>query len=73
MQGKYKSEDIIYKCVVTATVHPRKVCLGTAEGEFKQRYCNHKKSFKNRKYANETSLSKYIWEMKDPKSNVVHS
>ena len=65
MEGKCRSEDIIYKCVVTATGHPRKVYLGTAEGDFKQRYYNHKKSFRNRKYANETSLSKYIWEMKD--------
>ena len=31
--------------------------LGTADGDFKQRYYNHKKSFKNRKYPNET-LSK---------------
>ena len=65
LEGKCRSEDMIYKCVVTVTGHPRKVYLGTAEGDFKQRYYNHKKSFKNRKYANETSLSKYIWEMKD--------
>ena len=25
LEGKCRSEDIIYKCVVTATVHPRKV------------------------------------------------
>ena len=68
LEGKSRSEDIIYKCVVTATGHPRKVYLGTAKGDFKQRYYNHKKSFKNRKYANEASLSKYIWEMKDKHS-----
>ena len=49
LKGKCRSEDIIYKCVVTATGHPRKVHLGTAEGDFKQRYCNHKKSFQNQK------------------------
>ena len=38
---------------------------GTTEGEFKKRFYNHKKSFKNRGYASDTSLSKYIWEMKD--------
>ena len=32
LEGKCRSEDIIYKCVVTATGHPRKVYLGTAEG-----------------------------------------
>ena len=41
------------------------VYLGIAEGNFKQQYYNHEKSFRNQKYANETSLSKYIWEMKD--------
>ena len=45
--------------------HPWKRLLGTAEGDFKQRYYKHKKSFRNQKYANDTSLSKYIWEMKD--------
>ena len=36
LEGKCRSEDIIYKYVVTATGHPRKVYLGTAEGDFKQ-------------------------------------
>ena len=65
MEGKCRSEDIIYKCAVIATGHPRKVYLDTAEGDFQQRYYNHKKSFRNRKYPTETSLSKHIWEMTD--------
>ena len=32
LEGKCRSDDIIYKCVVTATGHPRNVYLGTAEG-----------------------------------------
>ena len=32
LEGKCRSEDIIHKCVVTATGHPRKVYLGTTEG-----------------------------------------
>ena len=39
--------------------------LGIAEDDFKQRYYNHKKSFRTQEYGNEISLSKYIWEMKD--------
>ena len=31
LEGKCRSEDIIHKCVVTATVNPRKVYLGTAK------------------------------------------
>ena len=65
LEGKCRSEDIICKCVVTATGHPLKVYLDTVEGYFKQRYYNHKKSFRNRKYANETWLLKDIWEKKD--------
>ena len=30
---------------------------------FKERYGNHKKSFKNEKYKYETELSKYIWDL----------
>ena len=60
LEGKYRSEDIIYKCALTATGHPRNVYLGTGEGDFKRRYYSHKKSFRNRKYANETSLPKYM-------------
>ena len=65
MEGKCRREDITYKCVTTATGPARNAYLVTAEGEFKQRHYNHKKPFRNRKYANETSLSKHIWEMKD--------
>jgi hypothetical protein len=31
---------------------------------FKERYRNHKKSFTNATYKNETELSKYIWKLK---------
>ena len=65
MEGKCRSEDIIYKCVATAIGHRQRVYLGTAVGEFKQRFYHHKKSFRNGHYATETSLPKYIWEMKD--------
>ena len=65
METNCRSGNIIYKCVVIATGHPRKVYLGTAEYDFKQWYHNYKKSFRYWKYANEKSLSKYIFEMKD--------
>ena len=37
--------------------------IGAAE-DFKARYRNHLKSFKNQKYEKETELSKYIWYLK---------
>ena len=48
-------EDIVQKCVATATSRPRQAYLGEAEGDFKQPYYNQKNSFRNRKYANEIS------------------
>ena len=38
--------------------------IGASEN-FKLRYRNHEKSFRNKIYANETVLSKYIWQLKD--------
>ena len=48
-------QDIVQKCVATATSHPRKAYLGEVEGDFKQPYYNQKNSFRNRKYGNEIS------------------
>ena len=36
METNCRSGNIIYRCVVIATGHPRKVYLGTAEDDFKQ-------------------------------------
>ena len=38
-----------------------------AETEFKTRFNNHKLSFKHKKYANKTKLSKYIWDLEESK------
>ena len=34
------------------------------ESSFKERFRNHTKLFNNRRYQNETELSKYIWTLK---------
>ena len=39
--------EIIYKCTVLSPIIPNKVCLGTAEGDFKKRFYNHRKPFNN--------------------------
>ena len=39
--------------------------IGSAETTFKQRWYGHKSSFKYKQKQNETSLSKYIWELKE--------
>ena len=64
LEDHCKIENIIYKCVASTSVNEDKPHLGTAE-EFKQRFYNHKKSFRNKRYSNETTLSKYIWDIKE--------
>ena len=65
VDGKCCSQDVVYKCLVTADNHPNKVYIGLAEGEWKMRFRNHTKSFKHRKYSTETALSQHVWKLKD--------
>ena len=49
----------IYICTVS-TNGTKRVYLGIAEGDWKQRFYNHKKSFKNKSYKNDTALSSFF-------------
>ena len=44
---------------------PNKGHLGTAGGDSKKRFYNHRKSINNEGSANDTILSKYMWELKE--------
>ena len=65
LNGQCQVIDIIYKCTVLSPNKPNKVYLETAEGDFKKQLYNHRKSFNNEGSAYDTSLSKYIWELKE--------
>ena len=39
--------------------------IGQSEPAFKDRYRNHTKAFRNKRYTNDTQLSKYIWKLQD--------
>ena len=67
LDGKYRAQNIVYKCTVSADEYPSKVYLGTAEGDFKQNLYNHRMSFDSKGYSANTTLSKYVWEMKKVK------
>ena len=43
--------------------------VGTCEGPFKDRFDNHTKFFRNRKYESDTELSKLIWALKGKGEN----
>lgn len=63
-KGKCLAVSIVYKATVSGGEFPKQY-IGLVVGEFKSCYRNHVKSFKHRRYANETDLSKYIWELND--------
>ena len=42
-----------------------KFYYGISDTPFKERYENHKKSFRHKEYSTETDLAKYCWELKD--------
>ena len=65
LNGQCQTQDIIYKCTVSTSVNPDKTYLGPAEGNFEKRCHNRTKSLRNKRYTNDKSLSKCIWEIKE--------
>ena len=64
LNGQCLAQDIVYKCITSTSMHPDITCLGTAEGDFNKRYNNHTNSFRHKRYSKDTTLSKYILEIK---------
>ena len=68
--GKCLQKSVVNKAeVTTADNQEKKVYIGVTANAFKERYRNHRKSFKNWKYANETELSKFVWKLKTANRN----
>ena len=65
LNGQCQVTDIIYKFTVLSPDKANKVYLGTTEGDFKNQFYNNRKSFNNEGSANDTTISKYIWELKE--------
>ena len=64
------TQSIVYNAnVTTESDTTGKNYIGLTEGTFKQRYTQHKLSFRNRNYSNSTELSKHIWILKDNNTN----
>ena len=64
LEGNCLTQSIVYEAAVHTDNTPDKTYIGLTGGPFKERYANHKKSFKHSKYEKDTELSKYIWELK---------
>ena len=56
-------ESFIYKASVSTTTN--KYYNGTCENTFKERYNNHKCSFRSKSREKNTELSKYVSELKE--------
>ena len=63
MRGNCQARSTVYKATVTCDDEVKEY-IGLSEPPFKQRYANHKTSFRYEKYENSTELSKYMWETK---------
>ena len=53
--------------MVSAPNKPDKKYFGIAGTSFKDRFRNHTRDFRHKKYVNSTELSKYMWKLKDEK------
>ena len=70
LEGKCKLECVVYKVEVYSDLgndRNKKVYFGSTQEEFKARYYNYKASFSHEKYRHSTTLSSYVWEVKDKK------
>ena len=70
MSRKCQMQNVVYKCTVSAKPNfSKQVYLGVVEADQRQRFYNHKKSIKNKSYRNDTTLSSYLWNLRE-KHNV---
>ena len=67
LDGKCRASNLVYQATLKTTEDPPTVetYVGLSATEFKDRYRNHKTSFKNRNHSKATTLSVKIWELKD--------
>ena len=64
LQNKCLESEIVYQATVEAENQPTKTYIGQTSTDFKHRLSTHTFSFNNRDI-NQTSLSQYIWSLKD--------
>ena len=66
LNGKCQQEGVVYQAVIERQDNKEiQSYIGITEGPFKLRYNNHNYTFRKAKHKNSTSLSKYIWDLKD--------
>ena len=63
LNGHCLKKSLVYKASVTST-NASAVYYGLTSDTFKTRFNNHQTSFKNERYKESTTLSGYVWELK---------
>ena len=69
LNGACLTESLVYKATVLAENHKPQTYIGMTEHNLKTRFRNHKMSFENPNYRSSTTLSKYIWDLKEEETN----
>ena len=67
LNGNCLEKNVVYQATVISSDGDTANYIGLSAPRFKDRLANHKKSFKNWKYAHETTLSTHIWKLKEKK------
>ena len=66
MNGNCRIENIVYKCVVSATKKSKElVYIGVAKGDWKQHYYNHTMSFRNQKHKSDTAFQFFYGSLRN--------
>ena len=60
--GECCRPSVVYHATVNHDDGKTAEYIGCTEPKFKERYGNHKKSFRHADYKSETTLSKYVWD-----------
>ena len=67
---KCQTSSLIYQATVTRHDNNKEESyIGLTDNTFKTRYNGHTSSFRNEQYRNATTLSNYIWTLKDKNIN----
>ena len=69
LDGKCQLSNLVYSADIQSCDSDHKIYLGTTGTTFKERYANHKSSFRHKKKQYSTELSKYYWKLKDEGKN----
>ena len=65
LNGVCLTPSIVYQATFTPRNRTPRIYIGMTEHDFKTRYRNHNLSFSNRTYSGSSTLSKFVWELKD--------